>query len=96
MKDQRKIILGFSGHLVSVAAIQLCCFRMKTAIENESVNVLCSNITGLQLVEYFLDLFYRFHFAKLVLLIIIKILVCLGDWNMLKFNGSEKCLGNLH
>ena len=96
VQGQRKNILGFSGHLVSVAAIQLCCFRMKTAMENESVNLLCSNITGSQLVGYLLDLFYRFHFAKLILLIIIKILVYLGDWNMLKFNGSEKFLGNFH
>ena len=69
---------------------------MKIAIENKSVRVLCSSITGLQLVEYLLDLFYRLHFANLVLLIIIKILVYLGDWNMLKFDGSEKCLGYFH
>lgn len=96
MMGQRKNILGFAGHLVSVAAIQLCCFRMKIAIENKLVSVLCYNITGLQLVEYLLDLFYRLHFANFVLLITVKILAYVGDWNMLKFSGSEKCLGNFH
>lgn len=59
------------------------------------MNELCSNITSLQQVEYKVcslgcslpNLFYK---------IIIESLVYLGDWNMFKFNGSEKCLGNFH
>lgn len=39
VKGQRKNILGFAGHLVSVATSQLCCFRMKIAIEFKLVRV---------------------------------------------------------
>lgn len=52
MKEQTVNILGFLGHVVSVAATQVCLRRMKTAPDSTEMNehsclpVLCTNQTG--------------------------------------------------
>ena len=45
VQDEILNILGFAGHVVTVATIQLCLESMKATINKRKMNGLCSNTT---------------------------------------------------
>ena len=45
VQDEILSILGFAGHVVTAATIQLCLESMKATINKREMNGLCSNTT---------------------------------------------------